>query len=84
MSRWFRELAPAGDDFWDYFDIADELWDLGDGSGLTMQDLDEEIVTRAKIYAHREELPWPPHLPTAEEALNDMNRYEHSKAGNRT
>ena len=31
---WFRPLAPAGDDFWDYFDLADELWDEASGQQM--------------------------------------------------
>lgn len=77
MSEWYKELEPPESYFWSYFDMADELF--GEG-GVSLEEMDQLLVQRVRSWARDHNLPWPPHLPTAEEALNDMNRFE---AGNR-
>lgn len=76
--NWYKELEPAGSGFWDYFDLADEMWDYRTGQRAEsyLLDFDEEIVTKARVYAHEKELPWPPYRPVAEECINDMGRFE--------
>jgi hypothetical protein len=75
--NWYKKMEPPGSIFWDYFNCADECFSYGtDNPGLVLSDLDEEFVTRAKLAAQQFQLPWPPYLPVAEEALNDMNRYQ--------
>lgn len=63
--------------FESYFGCADEIYDDGWGrmpggnDPLTLDDLDKRFVAEAREAASRLALPWPPHLPTAEEYLLD-------------
>lgn len=52
-----------------YFDVADEL----DG-GLTLGDLEARFVAEARDAAITFGFPWPPHLASAEEYMNDHGR----------
>lgn len=67
-------IYPTAEDRWDfasYFDCADETYE-SQGFGahrftLTLDDLDATFVAEARRSADRWGLPWPPHLPDAEE-----------------
>ena len=65
------------DDFWLYFNIADELWD-----GLTPEDLDPKAYFDACVAARQFNLPTRPYLPHAEEFLLDHNRALHNPITN--
>ncbi len=71
--------------FWDYFNVADEIYESltartpqdqpSQGlNPLTLADLDLSFYSGAKAAAEELNLPWPPHLPTAEEYLNDHRK----------
>jgi hypothetical protein len=63
--------------FWTYFDVADETYDhpdLGPLERLTLNDLDPKQVETARVASERYALPWPPHLPCAEEIALDLER----------
>jgi hypothetical protein len=66
--------------FVDYFNIADEIDESLRARAdqtkpttgvepLTLADLDERDVHHARLAADELNLPWPPHLTTAEELL---------------
>lgn len=66
--------------FYDYFNVADEIYEsLRAGADqavptegiepLTLADLDPKFVKSANDAAAKHNLPWPAHLPTAEEFL---------------
>jgi hypothetical protein len=70
-----------------YFDVADEIyeslsqgapqeiptpWEISDMGPLRVADLMDEYVAEAHKAAEHYGLPWPPHMPTAEELMLDM------------
>jgi hypothetical protein len=54
-----------------YFNVADEMWGDGKGSGLKLDDLLASAVSDAELAAQRLGLSWPPYLPEAEEFYLD-------------
>lgn len=79
MSKRVRYPRPAEMDtahlFESYFGAADEIYEPQGGGPhtftLTLNDLDKRYVAEAREAASRLALPWPPHLPTAEDYLLD-------------
>lgn len=64
--------------FWDYFNVADEIYESISGPpvthpfpALTLEDLDQDFVARAREAADAFGLSWPPYLPEAEEFALD-------------
>lgn len=75
--------------FWDYFNVADEVWEsvtrrmdqsqsgggtMTDEWPLTLADLDDRFVARAKEASQLFGFSWPPYLPEAEEYLLDHRK----------
>lgn len=56
--------------FWDYFNVADEIWD----PGTKLDDLEEKFVARAQKAKELFGFSWPPYLPEAEEFLLDHRK----------
>ena len=74
MSR-SRTSSPV-QDFWSYFDLGDELWqpsyvDEAGTAPLRLEDFSKRSIAEARRAATACSLPWPPHLPSAEEYALD-------------
>lgn len=60
------------ENFWAYFDIADQLWpDPTDEYDWTVDDFEDRFVDQARAAARDLGLPWPPYRPTAEDFALD-------------